>query len=167
MLLGQYFHVTPEGRLTVSYVLTADPGILNLPEPVASPRRRDGLWRTTCFEAFIRMDGEDGYHELNFAPSGDWAAYRFTGYREGMAAEEVSEPPVLTLKIDEFGRVYSYTLAAPWLADPRVWHVALTAVIEDRAGHLSYWSMQHPPGAPDFHHRDCQARRLGAPGERL
>jgi hypothetical protein len=167
IMLAHYFHVTPEGRLTVSYILRADPAILNLPDPVPNPQRRDGLWRTTCFEAFIRMEGEESYRELNFAPSGDWAAYRFTRYREGMAHEEVSEPPALVIEPYESTHVYRYTLAAPWLVDPRRWHVALTAVIEDRAGAISYWSMQHPAGPPDFHHADNYARMLGAPGEQL
>ena len=41
--------------------------------------------------------------------------------------------------------------------------MAITAVIEERDGTKSYWSLAHPAGAPDFHHPDCFALTLGAP----
>lgn len=62
------------------------------------PGPTDELWRTTCFEAFVRPAGENAYREWNFAPSGDWAAYDFTGYREGMANADVSAPPYVRLE---------------------------------------------------------------------
>src|SRR3954464_8994411 len=56
-----------------------------IPE-AAEPTRADELWRTTCFEAFLRPLGEENYREWNFAPSGQWATYEFSGYRENMVA---------------------------------------------------------------------------------
>jgi hypothetical protein len=41
--------------------------------------------------------------------------------------------------------------------------VGLSAVIEEVDGSKSYWALRHPPGQPDFHHRDCFALRLEAP----
>ena len=41
--------------------------------PVAEPERTDELWKTTCFEAFLRPLGQRSYREWNFAPSGQWA----------------------------------------------------------------------------------------------
>jgi hypothetical protein len=38
--------------------------------------------------------------------------------------------------------------------------VGLCAVIEERDGRLSYWSLRHPPGRPDFHHREAFALEL-------
>ncbi len=35
---------------------------------------------------------------------------------------------------------------APW-----PWRVGLTAVVEDRAGGLSYFALRHPRDNPDFH----------------
>ena len=68
--------------LSLVYRVFGDLDRLELPEP-APMGRADGLWRHTCFEAFVRGPDSD-YLELNFAPSLQWAAYRFTGYREGM-----------------------------------------------------------------------------------
>jgi hypothetical protein len=33
-------------------------------------------------------------------------------------------------------------------------------VIEAADGSLSYWALRHPPGKPDFHHRDAFALEL-------
>ena len=43
-----------------------------------------------------------------------------------------------------------------------VWRVGFSAVIEERDGTMSYWALAHPPGKPDFHHRDCFALELPA-----
>jgi hypothetical protein len=35
--------------------------------------------------------------------------------------------------------------------------LALSAVIEDDRGTLSYWALKHPSGKPDFHHPEAFA----------
>jgi hypothetical protein len=35
-------------------------------------------------------------------------------------------------------------------------------VIEEQGGGKSHWAIAHPPGQPDFHHRDCFAAELAA-----
>ena len=70
--------------LQLNFRLSGDIGALVLPAPAASVRA-DGLWRHTCFEAFVAAAGPREYWEFNFSPSGAWAAYHFTGYRAGMA----------------------------------------------------------------------------------
>src|SRR5690242_17714432 len=59
-----------------------------IPSPAERERTAE-LWKTTCFEAFLRPLGEQSYREWNFAPSGRWASYEFSGYRDGMADAEV------------------------------------------------------------------------------
>jgi hypothetical protein len=46
-----------------------------------------------------------------------------------------------------------------WSGD---WNCALTAVLLDRAGQPSHWSLRHPPGRPDFHHASNFALTLPA-----
>jgi len=67
---------------SLNYAVFDPPEALVLPPPLA-PERTDGLWRTTCFELFLRRPGNDAYFEFNFSPAGRWAAYRFDGYRRG------------------------------------------------------------------------------------
>lgn len=116
---------------------------LVLPPATEAPARRDELWKSTCFEAFVRGEGE-GYLELNFAPSGDWAAYSFTGYREGMADAPVTSPRGTWMSGGVMAAEVELPLQGPW-------QLAITAVIEERDGTKSYWSSEHGPGKPDFH----------------
>ena len=79
--------------LRVRYRIEGDVARIRLP-PVGPARRCDGLWHHSCLEAFLRPDGNDSYHEFNFAPSGDWAAYRFGGRRSARSSPELPAPPV-------------------------------------------------------------------------
>ncbi|MBU0655840.1 MAG: DOMON-like domain-containing protein [Gammaproteobacteria bacterium] len=72
---------TADGSLHLQYTLQGELAKIRIPEPQA-PLATDGLWEHTCFEAFIAVQGESGYHEFNFSPSRQWAAYAFSGYRE-------------------------------------------------------------------------------------
>jgi len=38
--------------------------------------------------------------------------------------------------------------------------LALSAIVEDDSGKLSYWALRHPPGEPDFHHPDAFALEI-------
>ncbi len=121
----------------------------------AEAARKDGLWQHTCFEAFVAGGDTASYCEFNFSPSGEWAAYGFSGYRAGMrplAAEAVAaarwEHGAGFLQLDLDLRPGTYIDRAADLP----WHVGLAAVIEERTGVLSYWALHHPMAAPDFHH---------------
>ena len=125
--------------------------------------RADGLWRHSCFEAFVKTEGTRGYLEFNFAPSGQWASYAFDSYRSGqreapeiVALESWTEGGQLALEGDidldlTFGQIRSPL------------KLALSAVIEDIDGVLSYWALAPPPGKPDFHHPDSFALTLPPP----
>ena len=126
--------------------------------PEAAEGRADGLWQTTCLEAFLRAEGEEGYREWNFAPSGQWAAYDFTACRDGMANAELGAPPYIRMEDNLTWWALGATIAVP--AD-RQWRLGLSAVLEEQGGTKSYWALAHPPGdKPDFHHPDCFAARL-------
>ena len=116
------------------------------------PSRADELWKTTCFEAFLREAGSDAYQEWNFAPSGQWAAYKFSDYREGMAELEVGAPPYIRVE----DNLTWWTLGATISVEAgRAWNLGLSAVIEEKDGTKSYWALSHPSEKPDFHHPDC------------
>lgn len=145
--------------LRLTYQLKGDLGALRLPEP-RPPVRADGLWRHTCFEAFVgRPDGPE-YWEYNFSPSGAWAAYHFTGFREGMAPHIKGAAPVMTLGVTADMLSLEVTLDLGWYvkssASPAL-RLGLSAVVEDKARVLSYWALKHPAEKPDFHHPDGRA----------
>jgi hypothetical protein len=145
--------------LQLTYILAGDTDRIRLPEP-APPERTDGLWQHTCFEAFVRGEEGEAYLEFNLSPSRRWAAYHFDYYRAGMANAELGTPETALL-LGDGKLVLTATIAG--LPSERPWHVGLSAVIEEKDGHRSYWALRHPDGKPDFHHRDCFALELRPP----
>ena len=119
--------------------------------------RSDGLWRTTCFEAFLARDGEPAYNEWNFAPSRDWAFYEFDDYRAGMHPAEVAAPPYIRVEDNLTWWTLGATVAVP---SGTTFDLGLSAVIEEQDGTKSYWALAHGDGPPDFHLRSCFAASL-------
>jgi hypothetical protein len=147
------------GRLLVRYRATGALDRVRWP-PVVAPARTDALWQHTCFEAFFRAGDQQAYLELNFAPSTEWAAYHFDGYREGMRIPSGFEAP----QIEERHGAGEFALEAviDWdgLSEAVAWHVGLSAVIEETNGRKSYWALAHPAAKPDFHHAGAFALEL-------
>ena len=136
--------------LSLAYRAVGRTAEVFLPPP-AAPAPTDELWRTTCFEAFLKPEGGSGYVELNFAPSTRWAAYSFTHYREGMAPLAIAPPRIeLRRAADAIELDVGLDLAAH--LPPGPCRMAITAVIEETDGVRSYWGLAHPGGRPDFHH---------------
>lgn len=123
----------------------------------AEPERTDALWKTTCFEAFLRPLGAESYLEWNFAPSGKWAAYEFSGYRAGMISAEVDAPPYIRVEDNFTWWALGATIAVPAHTN---WELGLSAVLEERDGNKSYWALAHPSDKPDFHDPGCFAGHL-------
>ena len=153
------------GALAFAFRLEGDLGRLRIPGP-AAPRRAHGLWRHTCFEAFVAPPGSPGYLELNFSPSGEWTAYAFRGYRDG-ASDALETAPQIDVRIvadrlELQARVDLNRL--PALRGHDEIRLALCAVIEEEPGLLSYWALAHSAAKPDFHHPDAFALTLELPG---
>jgi hypothetical protein len=139
------------GALSLRYELDADLERLRIPEE-GPFRPGDRLWQHTCFEIFVspRMPA---YQEFNFSPSGEWAAHSFRGYREGGPSSGVNRLSARKTK----DRLTVQASIACVSGDLKI---ALSAVIEDAEGALSYWALRHPRGKPDFHHADGFALEL-------
>ena len=152
------------GKLVLHYLVTGRMKDLRLP-PVTAATRTDALWRHSCFEAFVRESPGAAYYEFNFAPSTQWAAYRFSDYRSGMSvASEISAPRV---EVRSSGECYELQASLELdrlssLPSDAAWRLGLSVVIEEMSGRKSYWALAHPPGKADFHHSDCFAHELPA-----
>lgn len=152
-----------------------DPGELAPPLQIpaaATPLPADRLWAYTCFEAFVGRAGAPGYREFNFSPSGQWAGWTFSDYRQRDDAAPALPAPRLDWWRAENGAL-PVCAAAPALAGESapllVLHavlpaaalpagdgalqLGLTAVVVRADGDAAYFALQHPLGRPDFHHR--------------
>lgn len=175
------------GTLHLHYALEADPLRLRVP-PAGSGGRADRLWAHTCFEAFVRVEDAPDYLELNFSPSGQWAAYHFDAYRQGMTPLVLEESPRVVVcragrspagavsgapsgraageRSGRIGPGRALTLEAtarlPLHAGAKGCRLrlGLCAVVEDDAGGLSYWALRHAAGRPDFHRPEAFALEL-------
>jgi hypothetical protein len=158
--------VEPAGpdSLRFRYVLEANPEHVRIPPPAVNAGRADKLWAHTCFEAFVGLPQSPRYLELNFSPSGEWAAYRFESYRQGMLPAELV-PPRLELRRSgaRLELEAQVSLSGTEAAGSRHLRLALSTVVEDGEGRLSYWALRHAPGRPDFHHPDSFALALELP----
>lgn len=160
-------HRTPSGALELHYRLSGDLHRIRVPANGPACRGTE-LWRHTCFEAFVALDDQAAYYELNFAPSGAWAAYGFGAYRIRSAIPDPVAAPRIEvrtgrdrLELDAAVRLESLSLehaCAPL-------RIGLSAVIEATDDGLSYWALHHPADRPDFHHPDAFVLCLEAPGE--
>lgn len=144
--------------LHLRYCVEGKVSALSLPPP-AAPQRVNGLWQTTCFEAFLH-GGAEGYCEFNFAPNSAWAGYRFQRYRSGMS--DLPLPTAPACVASHYAERFELAVRLDW--PDAVHHLALSAVIEDAAGQRSYWALAHPPGKPDFHHADSFAAHFDSRG---
>lgn len=149
-----------EERLDLRFMVRDAEGLVL---PAAQPSTRtDGLWRTTCFEIFLRARGCEGYLEFNFSPSGQWAAYAFDAYRAGMRNLTLAaEPRVKAGRSEELFFLDASVDLSPASTTGR--EMSLSAVIEEVDGTKSYWALAHPAGKPDFHDPACFVAELPAP----
>jgi hypothetical protein len=147
-------------NLHIRYESFGTVGDLILPGPAPS-LRADNLWQTTCFELFLRGIDRTGYREFNFSPSGQWAAYEFRGYRDGMTQAALPGPPIIETLVEANRLIVDVRLSLH-LPDDR-YSVGLAAVIEERRLEKSYWAAGHAGAVPDFHHPACFVLELPPP----
>ena len=146
--------------LVLYYRISGDIDRLQLPAQAPS-RFQDLLWQHTCLEAFLGFTDSDAYFEFNFSPSSQWAVYRFEGYRQDVTSLHPAPPPRVVVRRREgeleadvdihLGGIAGLTASEIKGRDLRL---AVSAVMKDEQDRISYWALAHPPGKPDFHHRD-------------
>jgi len=152
---------TPD-RLKLRYYVWGDIEIIAIPSATGSHRRAEGLWKHTCFEAFIASD-DGGYYEINLSPSGEWAAYRFDGYRSGMRSEDRLALVDMTCASDGDYLQVDATIdmgglpSAEFSGEVRLGLSAVVEVVDEEGRYVAYFALAQPPGKPDFHHPDAFA----------
>lgn len=128
----------------------------------AGKGRADGLWQTTCFELFLKPEGDEGYLELNLSPSERWNAYDFSSYRQDMTERPFPREPECKTRHGSTFAIFDAAIPLGGLPQAPC-AMGLSAVIEEQGGVKSYWALAHPQGEPDFHAAACFATTLPAP----
>lgn len=150
--------------LDVRYRIEGEIDRVCIPAP-RSPRIAEQLWQHTCCELFLRVQAAEPYHEFNFSPSGDWAAYAFARYRQGGLLNDPRLDPQVhssaTAGTLELGATIALDRLSDAYADVRL-ALAVSTVIEARDGSRSYWALVHPADRPDFHHPGAFALTIDA-----
>jgi hypothetical protein len=144
-----------EDGFVLHFIVDGEIDALALPpgdgERVIADAATDGLWESSCVT---------DYTEFNYAPDGRWACYQFDDYRALVSADPLAPWSMAT---ERSASRYILRVEPGIFPEPGS-RLALSAVIEELDGTRSYWALCHPPGRPDFHHRDCFQVTLGAPG---
>lgn len=157
-------NVTTMG-LQLVYAVAGNCAALRTPAAAARPGPADGLWRHTCLEAFVAAEGDAAYREFNFSPSGQWAIYGFASerVRTSLDVDAAMQPSIRVHASTEQLTLTAHLPASALPPGRSVLTVALSAVIEEVNGQLSYWALQHSCERPDFHHPAARALRLALP----
>lgn len=153
-----------ERRLWLTYFIRGATGLrLSHEGSQVEKHRRDGLWEHTCCELFFRVPG-GAYYEFNFAPSGDWALYRFASYRDVAIKPEYVFAGASGHRRGDYWslRAHLNLSALPDIPDG-AWEIGLSVVAEMKDGSKSYWALTHPADKPDFHHPDSLAFKVPEP----
>ena len=79
----------------------------------------------------------------------------FTSYRSKPLVPDIP-PPKITARSenDRYVLQVSLNLGSLMLPEDLLWHLGLSAVIEDKSGGLSYWALAHVSDKPDFHSQE-------------
>ena len=146
-----------EDSVAFRYCLRGDMARLRIPAE-RSTERTSLLWEHTCFEAFVGLDGEENYREFNFSPTGQWAAFDFTAYRQRSTEDPAIDAPLIAARLTD-GRLELEAVVKlhdlPKATSGNAWKIGLSAVVEtvDTVDEShSYWALHHPSPRPDFHH---------------
>ena len=144
-----------QGNLRIHYRLCGNLQGLQIPLPCPTPQRRDALWQTTCFEAFVGVAGSEDYWVLNLSPAGHWNLYRLDGYRSGLRPDPHGSAVAISRQqeVDALSLNVELNLSNLVPAETAL-ELSLTAVLQQRDGLCSYWALHHTGSEPDFHRRD-------------
>ena len=145
-----------DNHLSIYYEVSGEVDHILFPSVSASPSRKDDLWKATCFEFFIAVRNKPEYWEFNMSPSGDWNVYVMDAYRQVNMrdATEFSELPFDFKVTNERISIKTSVNINSITQSEMDLDIGVTAIIQTKDGHESYWALSHPGQHADFHQRE-------------
>lgn len=144
-------------HLQIQFILNGPLSLLKKIGTTSSTKnRKNELWKSTCFEWFIKTSDHPRYWEFNLSPNGDWNVYSLTDYRQNLIEENLIRQFNLETKIisDKEWHLEGFVdlSAIPALSESKLLLINLSAVLELQDSSKTYWSLAHTQKQPDFHH---------------
>lgn len=145
-----------DNRLTLHYWLGGKTEGIVWPQTSLHARRKDELWKATCFEFFLAIKGQTQYWEFNMSPSGDWNIYHMDAYRRvGFKEEERFPQLAFDFETDSSQISLNATVDLnPIASAGQILEAGITAMIQTMDGNETYWALVHPGPIADFHLRE-------------
>lgn len=112
-------------------------------------QRADGLWQSTCFEAFWGRPHDKGYWELNLSADGRWNLYHFIKYREPQPPKACQDFPLKSITTTP-GSLHAILENRVRLNQAEA---SLCAVLKTKSA-THYYSSKHAGEKADFHLRE-------------
>ncbi|AUB36213.1 UDP-N-acetylenolpyruvoylglucosamine reductase [Nostoc flagelliforme CCNUN1] len=142
-------------KLAIRYILEDNLKEIAIAPPSNTPSRKHELWQDTCFEFFVGIKDSARYWEFNLSPAGHWNVYRFDRYRQGMQEETAFENLPFNVQNQADGLILVLDVDLnKIISAEEVIEVAITTVIKDKDGEITYWALTHRGAEADFHLRD-------------
>jgi len=145
-----------EDRIALHYALAGNIEDIFVPPASPSFSRKHELWKTTCFEFFLAIKNQPQYWEFNFSPSGDWNVYHMDAYRRVGFREETSIQRMEFEMQPKANIIFVNTAVdlSPIINESQLLEIGITAIIQTKEDHETYWALLHPGPQADFHLRE-------------
>ncbi len=139
-----------ETGLECTWEITGDTSTLSLPV-YDSKGRRLYLWLDTCFEFFLKFEGNPDYYEFNFAPDSCFNIFHLDSYRAPII--ETTDFTVSGLSMDlSDDQLQFHARITPAIKLPAMRANFLPSmVVKKKNGEISFWASDHSENKPDFH----------------
>jgi hypothetical protein len=149
-------------NLVFEFQLFDKSGLFEVPPgfEVTKAERVDGLWQSTCFEAFLKPSGADHYYEFNFSLKPAWNAYRFADYREPQPPQPSMDFSLRRIHFD--GVTKKLTVEIENKSSHSQFRAGLAAILLEKNGVKHYCALTHAGAKPDFHLHDSFTLLRGA-----
>jgi len=147
--------------LSIVYELSGNVSKVQIAAPSDTPTRKHDLWQETCFEFFLGIKNSPIYWEFNLSPVGHWNVYRFDDYRQGMREETAYASFPFHIRTQQ--NMLSLNLRCGLDAIVpfnQILEVAITAVIKQNDGEITFWALSHERPEANFHERRSFIIRL-------
>ena len=142
-------------QLNIQYILKGDLSAIVIPQDNKTYLRQYDLWEHTCFEFFLKLKGTNEYWEFNLSPSRNWNVFHFLDYRLNIVEEKAFNSLTFNVSQDQesLSIEINFNLDILGIVEQGL-DIAITSVVKNKDGQLSYWALTHPPMQADFHHQD-------------